>query len=123
MPGPNQASPSYPPQQSITTVAEMDSVENYIINLDRGGYFEVTSFSADDLKRNEMYKANIKRADEQRSFADYNDFLRSLDMKAQIKAFVPMYYARIAQLTNKSNQFNLTTKRYTQSDIEKLSDD
>ena len=41
-------------------------------------------------------------------------------MKGTIRAFEPMYMARIAQLTNKSNQFNLTTRRYTQGDIERF---
>ena len=42
-------------------------------------------------------------------------------MNAEIREFVPVYFSRIAQLTNKSNQFNLTTKRYTQSEIEEVS--
>ena len=110
-------------QVPLAAVPKMTTPEQYLKIIDRAGYFEITKLSEDDKNRNEMYKANIKRAQEQRSFADYSEFLRSLDMKAQIKAFAPMYYARIAQLTNKSNQFNLTTKRYTQSDIEKLADD
>ena len=48
------------------TVPELDAVENYIAAIDRGGYFEVTSFTADDLKRNEMYKNNAQRAAQQR---------------------------------------------------------
>ena len=44
-------------------------------------------------------------------------------MKGEIQSFVPMYMSRIAQLTNKSNQFNLTTKRYSQSDIENVAAD
>ena len=54
----------------------------------------------------------------QASFSDYGEYLDSLEMKAVIKPFESLYMARIAQLTNKSNQFNLTTKRYTQGDIE-----
>ncbi len=110
-------------QVPSAAVPEVTTPEQYLRIIDRAGYFETTKLSEDDKKRNEMYKANIQRAEEQKSFADYNDFLKSLNMTAQIRAFAPMYYARIAQLTNKSNQFNLTTKRYTQSDIEKLADD
>ncbi len=99
-------------------VPKMDSVENYIINIDRSGYFEVTNFSADDLKRNEMYKANAERAAQQASFADYGEYLLSLDMKAVIDDFIPVYLQRITQLTNKSNQFNVTTKRYTATEME-----
>ena len=102
---------------------EIGEVHNYIQNIDRGGYFEVTVLSADDQKRNEMYKENAKRLEQQASFTDYTDYLMSLDMHAVIRMFEPIYMARIAQLTNKSNQFNLTTRRYTQSEIEALAAD
>lgn len=65
-----------------------------------------------------MYQENLKRSQIQASFSDYDDYLKSLNMKGEIKSFAPMYMSRIAQLTNKSNQFNLTTKRYSQSEIE-----
>lgn len=99
---------------------EIGEAHQYIQNIDRGGYFEVTTISADDVKRNEMYKENAKRAELQASFENYEQYLLSLEMKGIIKAFEPVYMARIAQLTNKSNQFNLTTKRYTQADIERI---
>lgn len=98
----------------------MDSVENYITTIDRSGFFEITSFNDDDLKRNEMYKENAMRNAQQASFADYGEYLKSLDMKATIGDFIPVYIARITQLTNKSNQFNLTTKRYTQTEMEEV---
>ena len=104
-------------------VPEMTSPERYINTLDRNGFFEVTQFSTDDLSRNEMYKANVERAKQQASFADYGDYLRSLEMKGEIKPFAPIYMSRIAQLTNKSNQFNLTTLRCTQADIQKYAAD
>ena len=96
----------------------MDGVENYIQTLDRSGYFEVTTFSEDDIKRNEMYKANIQRAAQQATFENYTDYLLSLDMNAVIDDFIPMYIQRITQLSNKSNQFNVTTKRYTTAEME-----
>jgi FkbH-like protein len=70
-----------------------------------------------------MYKSNIQREKQQASYSDYNEYLISLNMKAVIKPFEDIYMARIAQLTNKSNQFNLTTKRYSQSEIEETSQD
>ena len=100
------------------TAPEIGEVQNYITNIDRGGYFEATTLSADDAKRNEMYKENARREQLAASFTDYTEYLKSLEMKAVIKPFEPVYMARIAQLTNKSNQFNLTTKRYTQEEIE-----
>lgn len=104
-------------------VPKLTKVEDYIRVLDRSGFFEVTNFSEDDLKRNEMYLANEKRSIMQKSFSDYGDYLRSLEMKAEIGAFCPAYFSRIAQLTNKSNQFNLTTHRYSQSEIGQIAAD
>lgn len=99
-------------------VPEIGTPEQYIRVLDHNGYFELTGLSEDDRKRNEMYKANVLRAKQEASFTDYGAYLQSLRMKAVIKPFESMYMSRIAQLTNKSNQFNLTTKRYTQAEIE-----
>lgn len=105
-------------QVSGVGIPLMDRPERYITAIDRAGYFEIANFSKDDLKRNSMYKENIARSLLENSFANYEDYLLSLKMKAQIKPFEDIYMSRIAQLTNKSNQFNLTTKRYTQQEIE-----
>ncbi len=105
------------------SVPEIGDPVQYLTTLDRAGFFEVTNFSEDDLKRNEMYQANAERQKLEASFANYQDYLLSLQMKAEIKPFSPIYMSRIAQLTNKSNQFNLTTKRCSLSDIEALAND
>ena len=102
---------------------ELNSVEHFIETIDRNGFFEVTTISDDDLKRNEMYKQNAKRAQAEAGFKDYKEYLLSLDMKGIIRPFEPLYYERISQLSNKSNQFNLTTHRYTVSDIERIAED
>lgn len=119
-----------PAEREIVSVAipgaavpEMADVEHYIQTIDKSGFFEVTSISGDDLRRTEMYKGNAKRNELKASFVDYEDYLRSLEMKGEIQGFIPAYMSRIAQLTNKSNQFNLTTKRYSQSEIEDLAGD
>lgn len=104
-------------------VPEMNQVERYGHVLDRSGFFEVTKFSEDDAKRNEMYQENAKRAEFKAAFSDYREYLVSLEMRGTIRAFEPLYMARIAQLTNKSNQFNLTTRRYTQPEVEKAAAD
>ena len=101
-------------------VPEMGEPENYIKMIDKQGYFEVTNFSKEDSKKTKMYKDNIKRTQMMQTFENYEDYLFSLKMKAQIKSVSPIYTARIAQLTNKSNQFNLTTKRYSQAEIEEI---
>lgn len=105
-------------QVAGTAVPEIGQVENYISAVDHGGYFECIKLSGDDLKRNRMYRENAARAQLQGSFADYGAYLDSLEMKANIRPFESVYMSRIAQLTNKSNQFNLTTRRYTQEEIE-----
>lgn len=99
-------------------VPEMTDAENYIRILDRNRYFEILSLSDDDRKRGEMYKANAERAALRVTFADYGEYLDSLEMEAEIGDFLPVYLSRITQLTNKSNQFNLTTKRYTEAEID-----
>lgn len=106
-----------------TAVPEIGNPEEYIRVLDHSGFFEVTKLSEDDRNRNEMYKANVMRKQQEQSFGDYKEYLKSLQMKAVIAPFEAMYMARIAQLTNKSNQFNLTTKRYSQSEIEAIAQD
>ena len=105
------------------SVPEIDTVEHYIQIIDKSGFFEVTALSQDDLKRTEMYQENAKRSQMQASFVNYEDYLKSLEMKGEIQEFIPTYMSRIAQLTNKSNQFNLTTKRYSQSEIEAVAAD
>ena len=101
-------------------VPDIGNVENYISAIDHAGYFEVTNLSADDAKRNEMYKQNAQRAKLEASFADYGQYLDSLEMKGVIDSFEPVFLDRITQLTNKSNQFNLTTKRYNRTEIEEV---
>ena len=102
---------------------DIGSVQDYIKTLDRSGFFETTVLSADDAKRNQMYKENAQRAQMEAKFENYSDYLLSLEMKGTIKPFEPVLMARIAQLSNKSNQFNLTTRRYTQEEIEAIAAD
>lgn len=103
------------------SVPEIGEPHEYISIIDRSGFFEATNFSDDDLKRNEMYKANIQRQQSQSQFENYEDYLRSLEMTAVIAPFEEAFESRIAQLTNKTNQFNLTTRRCTLSEIQEIS--
>lgn len=110
-------------QVTGVTAPVIGTPENYIRVLDHSGFFEVTNLSDDDKHRNEMYKENAKRQQLEESFTDYSDYLKSLEMKGEIKPFEKLYFPRIAQLTNKSNQFNLTTKRFTLEEIEEAAAD
>lgn len=105
------------PEVTVPEVMGEDPV-SYIRALENGKYFETVAISKDDLNRNKTYMENKKRHDLEKQFNSYEDFLKSLEMKAEIKAFSPMYLDRITQLTNKTNQFNLTTRRYTRAEIE-----
>ena len=104
-------------------VPKMGKPEQYIEILDRSGFFEVTALSSDDLRRNQMYQANAARRKQEAGFENYEDYLLSLEMKAEIGGFSQVYMSRIAQLTGKSNQFNLTTRRCSLAEIERIAED
>ena len=106
--------------QSVSVPDIGNNITDYINHIDRNGYFEPISLSNDDLKRKQYYKDNKKRLSDKVKFESYQDFLESLNMSAEIKSFSPIYLDRITQLINKTNQFNLTTKRYTAGEIEKV---
>lgn len=107
---------------SDVSVPEMTNPENYIQNLDEKGYFEVTTLSKDDLQRNETYKQNSARESAQDSFADYSEFLASLKMVNYVGKFTTSTIPRVTQLINKTNQFNFTTRRYTETEIQEISE-
>ena len=104
------------------TVPELTAPEEYIKAIDRAGYFEVTNLSADDRKRGQMYRQNAQRAALEQSFGNYDDYLKSLDMVGEFGPFDAAHAERITQLINKTNQFNLTTRRYTAAEVEGLMD-
>jgi FkbH-like protein len=81
------------------------------------GYFESVAFSDEDRKRAEFYENNARRAALQGTVGDLDAYLASLDMRITFRPFDHEGRARIAQLINKSNQFNLTTRRYTEADV------
>ncbi len=86
------------------------------------GYFEAVAFAQEDRDRADQYRANAERA----AFAGTSDmagYLASLDMAADFRGFDAVNRARIAQLINKSNQFNLTTRRYTEAQVAQLEAD
>jgi HAD superfamily phosphatase (TIGR01681 family) len=106
---------------SISVPDVGSDVVEFARHIDRNGYFEPVSLSDDDINRSQYYKDNKKRINKQAMFKSYDEFLVSLDMTAEIKSFSSIYLGRITQLINKTNQFNLTTKRYTAGEIENIS--
>ena len=81
------------------------------------GYFEAVAFSAEDRARAELYQTNAARAELMESSSDMDSYLRSLDMRFCIGPVSSVNRARVAQLINKSNQYNLTTRRYTEAEV------
>ena len=110
------------PEVSVPEVDPSD-VASYIRAIEGNGFFDTAAISDDDLQRTKTYQQNKQRVILEASSGSYEDFLASLDMEAEIAPFREIYFDRIAQLTNKSNQFNLTTKRYTLADIKAISQD
>lgn len=80
-------------------------------------YFRVYTITEEDKQKTDQYKANAARSREQSSFSDLESFLESLDIQLIVEAANEFNIPRIAQMTQKTNQFNLTTRRYTDSDI------
>lgn len=92
----------------------------YARTLLNAGYFESISFSKEDAERASQYQANAKRAELSSGARDMNEFLTSLDMSLVVGDFDPVSVPRVAQLVNKTNQFNVTTTRYTQAQVEAM---
>jgi FkbH-like protein len=95
-----------------------DEVTKFKSIIEAARYFELLSLGKEDLSRARFYEENVKRATFEQKFGTYGEYLDSLEMSAEIGSFTSTYMERIAQLTNKSNQFNLTTRRYTLAEIE-----
>ncbi|MCR4761607.1 MAG: HAD-IIIC family phosphatase [Oscillospiraceae bacterium] len=85
--------------------------------------FEPVSYSEEDSARTAQYQAEASRSAAQAKFASYDEYLQALDMQGQILPFDSFHYPRIAQLTQRSNQFNLRTVRYSESEIEQIAGD
>ena len=89
----------------------------YLYNLN---LFETISYSNEDAKRTKKYQIESKRVLAQKKYTNENDFLKSLEMASNIESFNTFNAPRVAQLSQRSNQFNLRTIRYTEKDIIKM---
>ncbi len=89
----------------------------YVRTLAAAGYFESVAFSKEDLQRAEFYQDNARRVAQLKQFSDIESYLDSLKMKITFQPFNETGRTRITQLINKSNQFNLTTRRYTEAEV------
>ena len=108
-------------RRALPTVRVLELTEDpadYPALLDRSGWLETTAFSKEDRERSRLYSDNQRREEARARTGDYDDYLRSLNQQAVIRPFEERYLDRITQLTNKTNQFNLTTQRMSRSDLE-----
>ncbi len=88
----------------------------------RGRYFESARITDDDRKRTQTYALRSQAATLMTGTTDYPAYLRSLEMEAVVRPFDPESMERITQLVNKSNQFNLTTRRLTLTQVRQLAE-
>ncbi len=95
----------------------------YARTLAAAGYFEAVTFSDEDRSRADYYQGSSSRAALGRQAGNVADYLAALDMEVDLRPFDDANRARIAQLINKSNQFNLTTRRYSETDVLRLQAD
>ena len=103
------------PQVAVPELPEEPAC--YARTLAAAGYFEAISFANEDLKRADFYRDNAKRVKLQRQVGEVDAYLASLDMTITFQPFDATGRARIVQLINKSNQYNLTTRRYTDPEV------
>ena len=88
-----------------------------------GSWFDAVSLTNEDRDRTSQYQANALRDAEWQSAGDYDAFLTSLNMTATLQPVTAANVVRVTQLINKTNQFNLTTRRYPQAQVEKMAGD
>jgi FkbH-like protein len=108
-------------QISEITVPELpDDPVNYLSFLKKLNLFETASHSNEDSSRAQKYQEEANRINFKKTFTSIDKYLKSLKMSATIGHFDKFNVPRIAQLSQRSNQFNLRTIRYTENDISKL---
>lgn len=103
------------PEVSVLELPEDPSY--YARTLSEAKYFETISITEEDRTKTQMIQAETNREKAKSNASNYAEYLRSLEMKARIQKFDDLHLPRIVQLINKTNQFNVTTKRYTESEV------
>src|SRR5580693_6873437 len=109
------------PQVAVPELPEEPAY--YTRTLAAAGYFEAAAFAREDLERAGFYQDNAKRACLQKQVGGVDAYLASLDMTITFQPFDATGRARIVQLINKSNQYNLTTRRYTDPEVSEAEND
>ena len=106
------------------TVPELpEDPAEYLDFIRRQNLFETASFTNEDDQRTLQYQQEAERVNAQHHFTDEREFLKSLNMVSRVEPFNTFNTPRVAQLTQRSNQFNLRTIRYTEEDIQRIAKD
>ena len=106
------------------TVPELpEDPAEYLEYLYSQNLFETASYSNLDKDRTKQYQVEAQRVSLSKTFTNEADFLKSLNMVSVVSGFTKFNTPRVAQLSQRSNQFNLRTIRYTDADIEALAND
>jgi FkbH-like protein len=92
----------------------------FLERLDSGCWFDLQTYTAEDVGRSKSYTARRAAIEEQAQFTNLGDYLSSLNMVGQLYRPAESELPRIAQLEQKTNQFNLTGKRYSETDIRRF---
>jgi FkbH-like protein len=106
----------------VTVLAVPDSLYLLPTLLLRDGYFDQAALTDEDRARAAMYQAEKKRARSREAFRDIETYLADLDLRLRVAPATLANVPRVAQLTQRTNQFNLTTRRYTEHEINELLD-
>lgn len=102
----------------MVAVPELPDDPSYFAHaLLSAGYFETIAYTHEDAMRAAQYQASAKRQQLPAEGRDLSDYLRSLAMEIRITPFDDVNRPRIVQLINKTNQFNLTTRRYSEAEV------
>jgi FkbH-like protein len=96
---------------------------DYVQAISELNLFEISTLSAEDANRSDLYRQEAQRKELEASFSDVGDFLQSLNMKMDVARFDKFHLPRIGQLIQRSNQFNLTTHRYNEAECERMMND
>ncbi|MFI8742434.1 HAD-IIIC family phosphatase [Stutzerimonas zhaodongensis] len=100
-----------------------DDVADYPARVAAAGYFEAASFTSDDATRGRNYALNAERKAAMSQATDMEGYLRGLEMVLTATPIGAAELARSTQLINKTNQFNLTTRRYSEAEVERIASD
>lgn len=107
----------------VTVIALPSQPELFVDALMQDGWFDTLNVSAEDLRRGELYQQRAQAEALKTSSGSLEDYYRDLGMTLTIAGVAPGSLARAAQLTQKTNQFNTTTRRYSEAEVAKRSTD